>query len=603
MKRIGVAPRALLLLLLVAVILWIGFSGGLAEKLAAENAVLDEAAAIRNTGMRLGPLSLLPPAVAIGLAILTREVLTSLLAGIITGETMRFLLLGGGGLLRGLSSVFNSTVDGILTVVSDRFNSSVILLCLMIGGLVALIRRAGGFLALANRLSRRIRSPRGAEATAQLLGLLLFFDDYANALIVGPVMSPITDRQGVSREKLAHIVDSTAAPVAGIAIISSWISAELAAIESGLAIAGAQASAYGMFLGSIPYCFYNLFALILLLLTILLQREYGPMLRAERRARSGQPVRPDGRDTGDSGAVFGADADGAEPGSVLSAIVPVVLLCLIAVVGFYADGRAAAVASGLLHPGAPLNLQTVAIAFSAADTITILVRATLIASAAALCFGVFTKAFRFSKGVEIWVSGASGLLVTGVILCLAWSLSGVVSQLGTAYYLVELVTLHLPHWCIPALIFAVCCAISFATGSYGCMLIVMPMAVPVAYASAGLAAAALPRPDAFLSACVAGVLSGAIFGDHCSPITDTTILSSIGAGCGNIDHVHTQLPYALTAALIAAGAMLLSGLGVPAWASLLLGSALLVGVLLLLGKKPAAATPSTLQPTGKENRT
>ena len=226
-------------------------------------------------------------------------------------------------------------------------------------------------------------------------------------------------------------------------------------------------------------------------------------------------------------------------------------------------------------------MQTIAIAFSAADTITILVRATLIASAVALCFGILTRAFRFVKGVEIWVSGASGLLVTGIILCLAWSLSGVVSQLGTAYYLVELVTLHLPYWCIPALIFITCCAISFATGSYGCMLIVMPMAVPVAYASAGLAAAALPHPEGFLSACIAGVLSGAIFGDH-------------------IDHVHTQLPYALTAALIAAGAMLLSGLGVPAWVCLLSGSVLSAGALLLLGKKPAAPT---LQPTGKENRT
>ena len=526
--------------------------------------------------------------------------LTALLAGIITGEVMRFLLLGKGGLLNGLSSVFNSTVDGIITVVSDRFNSSVILLCLMIGGLVALIRSAGGFLALAERLSRRIRSARGAQLTAQLLGLMLFFDDYANALIVGPVMSPITDRQGVSREKLAHIVDSTAAPVAGIAVISSWISAELAAIESGLAIAGVQASAYSMFLGSIPFCFYNLFALILLFFSILLQREYGPMLRAERRARAGQPVKPAGRDTGATGAIFGADSDGAKPGSVLSAIVPVVLLCLAAVIGFYLDGRAAAVDNGLLAPDAPLSMQTIAIAFSAADTITILVRATLIASAVALCFGILTRAFRFVKGVEIWVSGASGLLVTGIILCLAWSLSGVVSQLGTAYYLVELVTLHLPYWCIPALIFITCCAISFATGSYGCMLIVMPMAVPVAYASAGLAAAALPHPEGFLSACIAGVLSGAIFGDHCSPITDTTILSSIGAGCGNIDHVHTQLPYALTAALIAAGAMLLSGLGVPAWVCLLSGSVLSAGALLLLGKKPAAPT---LQPTGKENRT
>lgn len=589
MKKRRTGLWAVLLLLAVAAALIPGLSGGLVAELAAENAALADAGlsgealqqgTARNTGLHLGLLSLLPPFVAIALALITKEVITALLIGVLTGHAMRVLLSGGSGFLAGAYRTFSDAVDGVIAVAADRRNCAVVLLCLMIGGLVALIRASGGFSALAARLVRRIKSPRRAQLAAQFLGLLIFFDDYANALVVGPVMSPVTDRLGVSREKLAYIVDSTAAPVAGIAVISSWISAELAAIESGFDIAGVQGSAYVTFLGSIPYCFYNLFALLLLLFGILSRREFGPMLHAEARARRGEPV--------PGSAAPEADGGQQARGSILSAVVPIVLLCSVALVEFYFDGRTAALATGLLPAELPpFSLRAISIAFGAADTITILIRAALLSSAVALALGLATRSFSFQEGVEAWLSGASGLLVTGVILCLAWALSDVVSTLGTAYYLVELVTAGLPYWCVPMLIFLACCAISFATGSYGCMLIVMPMAVPVAYGTIGTAGTAIADPQAFLCACVAGVLSGAIFGDHCSPISDTTILSSIGTGCNNLDHARTQLPYALAAAGIAAvcGA-LPAGFGLSPWIGLPFGALACAGVLFIFGKNP-----------------
>ncbi len=560
------------------------------------------------TGMLIGPLSILPPLIAIALAFVTKEVVTSLLCGVLTGYAMLERLSGGANILSGGYNVVEHTVNGLIAVISDPFNCSVILLCLMIGGLVALIHASGGFLALASRLAARVKTPKGAELAAQGMGILIFFDDYANSLIVGSVMRPVTDKLGVSREKLAYIVDSTAAPVAGIAIISSWISAELSAIEQGLAILGTGDSAYSLFLGSLPYCFYNIFTLVLLFFGILLGREYGPMLRYEAQARQGtspsvssqaqsQPTNPHTERADMAASPSQPDQvpqkekpfqTAKAPGSVWAAILPIVLLCAIALIEFYFSGLANARAQGLIDPAAnPWSPAAILAAFGAADTITILIKATLLASLLALVLGIATKAFSYIKGIEAWIAGASELLITGVILCLAWTLSGVITQLGTTYYLVELVTLSLPYWCLPALIFLVCCAISFAAGSYGSMLIVMPMAVPIAYSAAAAAAGAIAAPQAYICACVASVLSGSIFGDHCSPITDTTILSSIGAGCGNIEHVKTQLPYALTAAAIAAlcGA-LPAGLGISPLVSIALGAAACLAVLYRFGKQP-----------------
>ncbi|MEG1404640.1 MAG: Na+/H+ antiporter NhaC family protein [Oscillospiraceae bacterium] len=560
--------------------------GGLSQQLASALAGIDGAseAAVQQTavltGKTLGIISLIPALLTILLAFITKEVISSLVAGLFAGLIILQGVSGSGNLISQIGGVFNAFGDTIISITTDSFRGSIIILCLCIGGMVAVINVSGGFAALGKKITKGINSPRRATLMAQAMGMCLFFDDYANALITGPVMRGITDKQGVSREKLAYIVDSTAAPVAGIAIISSWIAAELSAIESGFVVAGIEASAYSHFFGSIPFCFYNFIAVAFVLYTAVMGREYGPMLLAERRARAGEPLRR------------GSASESAEPetgavlaeGSIWSAVLPIITMCLYAFVGFYVNGMQNAVAAGLLPRGVAFSLSTLSTAFGNADTVGVLMRAAILSGFVAIFMGCVTKKLNLTRGIKAWVEGASGILLTVLVLVLAWGLSETIAKLGAAYFLVDLVTLHLPYWILPMLIFIVCCAISFAAGSFGCMVIVMPITVPVAYQAA--LSSGIGYEEQFIFACIAAVLSGAIFGDHCSPVTDTTILSSLGAGCDNLDHVKTQLPYALTVAGIASVfGYLPAGLGVPPIISIATG--LFVGFLIVrfIGKK------------------
>lgn len=539
----------------------------------------------RAMGGILGPVTLIPAVITVALAFITKDVVLSLFAGVISGN----MLLAGVNCVPSfwdaLTYVSENTVETVVENASETFNCTVIILCLVIGGMVAVINRARGFAALARRLTNSISSPRKAGLIGELLGVLVFFDDYANSLIVGPVMRPITDRLGVSREKLAYIVDSTAAPVAGIAIISSWIAAELAAIDSGFEIVGVKASAYNVFLGSIPFCFYCVFCLMFVMFNSLTGREFGPMLTAERRARVGEALKKGSVLQGDEKFEIQNNGVAGQGGFLLTAIVPVLFLCSFALVKFYIKGYAAALAEGTLTADIPaFSAKAVSLAFGSADTVTILLEAALLASILAILMGWLQGSIGLIEGIKTWLSGASSLLMTGVILVLAWSLSSLISKLGTVYYLVELVSLNLVYWMLPTLVFITCCVISFAAGSWGCMLIVMPMVIPITFQMIEMKG--IPYADSYLYACVASVLSGSIFGDHCSPVTDTTILSSVGAGCDNIDHVKTQLPYALVCAAIATLAGTLpAGLGVNPLVSIFVGTAACFGALQLFGKK------------------
>lgn len=535
----------------------------------------------------LGVISLIPPLLAVVLAFLTKEVVTSLLAGSAAGFYLLASMQSPGisHLAGNLVSTTTLFCRALIAVMSDPWKCGVLLLCLGVGGLIAVINRTGGFVAFAKKLTARAATSRAACLIAQALGLIIFFDDYANSLIVGPVMRPITDKMKVSRERLAYIVDSTAAPVSGIAIISSWIAAELSAIESGFKLAGVEASAYNTFIGSVPYSFYNLFCLGFVFLGIYMMRDYGPMLRAEVRARGGEPLRRGSLPTESTILKIESQSEHAKEGSVWAAILPVVLLCTLAFVGFYRNGLQNARVAGLLNGDEEFSLHTLSVAFGSADTSFVLLSAVVVASLLAIMMGTFSRRFTFVKGVEIFIEGAQQLLVTAIILALSWSLAFAVERLGTCYFIVEIVTLGLPYWLVPSMIFLTCCLVSFAAGSYGTMLIVMPMAVPIAYSVAG--GSGIGHAEQFIFACVAAVLSGSIFGDHCSPITDTTILSSIGAGCENMDHVKTQLPYALTVAGISTLlGTLPAGLGVPVWISLTLGLGACALVLRLFGKNP-----------------
>ena len=529
-------------------------------------------------GASLGAMSLLPIILAVALAFATGDVILSLFTGYIGGMAMLAVVEGtSASALPG--AVLSRACRGIVATASTWDNASVLILCVAVGGMVEVLRCTGGFAVLAGRLVRRINSPRKANIISQLFCTLFFFDDYANALISGPVLQTMTDKAGLSRARLSYIVDSTAAPVAGIAVVSSWVAVEVSVIDEGLALAGLGMSGFELFLHSIPYCFYCLFALAFMLLSSVMGREYGPMLAAERaarRARRESSAEPDAEN---------APVDKSDGRRVFVCVFSVALLLVTAMLSFYTSGRAEAVELGLIAPGAPFTLATVSTAVAQADTIFLVLRAALLCGLAAIALTKLLRLSSVGEGIKAWLHGAEALMPTIVILLLAWSLADVVKNLGTVYYVVEIISAGVPAFLVPSLIFVCCCLISFASGSYGCMFMVMPMAIPIASAVVG--AENLSGDSSFLLLCVASVLSGSIFGDHCSPMTDCTVLAALGSGCNIMEHVRTQLPYAMTvAAVTIVFGTLLTALGMSVWLSLALGCAAMAALLLVIGKKP-----------------
>jgi len=545
----------------------------------------DSLPALENTeelGHTLGFMSLVPVVFAVSLAFLTSDVILSLLAGVLVGAAMLTALSGEGVVY----ATFHRAVVSIVETSADYENVRVLLLCIAVGGMEGVIRFSGGFETTARVMAKRLRSPRKVNLIAQLFCTLFFFDDYANALISGPVLTPVTDKAGISREKLSYIVDSTAAPLAGIAVISSWVAVEVSVIQEGLDVIGVNASAFQIFLGSIPYCFYCIFALVFVLLLTLTGREFGPMLEAERRARTGE--------TAKRGTHVEKVRSEELPGNysidrswrrIALAFGSIAVMLLFSLVSFYVTGRQEAIAQGLLAADAPFRFGDLSTIIGCADTIQLVMEAALLVGISALVVGTLMHLFSLSDGIMAWIEGASSLVSTLVVLVLAWTLAGMIDQLGTVYYVVDIISAGVPQFFVPTLVFITCCVVSFAAGSYGCMFMIMPIAVPLVAAIGGIAAN--PAADPFMLSCVAAVLSGAIFGDHCSPMTDCTILAALGAGCETMDHVRTQMPYALTVAITSVVfGTLLTSFGISPLIGLGIGVVFMAIVIRVLGKKP-----------------
>ncbi|BCS97361.1 sodium:proton antiporter [Desulfoluna limicola] len=525
-------------------------------------------------------LTLIPPIVAIALAFVTRNVVLSLFAGIFSGT---FMLSLEGGVVAAFQDGFIQLNHEVLNSLADPWNAGIVLQCLAIGGLIALVSKMGGAKAIAEALAKKATGATSAQMYAWFMGLLIFFDDYANSLTVGPIMRPVTDRMKISREKLAFIIDATAAPIAGIALISTWVAYEIGLIKDGYAGLGLDTNAYGIFVGTIPFRFYNILILIFIVATAVMLREFGPMLTAERRARTTGKVLADG-----AKPMVAAESTGLEPDEgvtlrVWNAIIPIMTLILGAFVGFYFNGRGAILggedaALVQLLTDTPATFTAIREAFGASDASIVLFEAALFAGIVAMVLGVSQKIFSIETAVDTWVQGVKSLVITGLILLLAWSLSSVIKQLGTATYLVSVLSDSIPPFSLPAIIFILGSLISFATGtSYGTMGILMPLAIPLAYA--------INPESGYMLMNIGAVLTGAIFGDHCSPISDTTILSSMGAACDHIDHTRTQLAYAVVVALVTVVfGYIPAGLGVPVIIILPVAIAALIAILFFFGK-------------------
>ena len=545
-----------------------------------------------------GVWTLIPPLLALLLAFLTRNVILSLFLGVLSGAWM--LALVSGDLLGSITGAFFNSTDYFIGTLADRWDAGIIMQVLVIGALIALITRMGGMRAIADLVVKIAKGPRSAQITMWISSWVIFFDDYANALIIGPIMRPLCDKFRISREKLAYIVDSTAAPVAGIMLISTWIGTELVNINQGLEIAGlAGVTAYGIFIDTIPYRFYNIMALFFVFATAFLLRDFGPMLKAELRARTtGETINP-GSEVMDTEKVVDEEKEEIKenyailktskkvtPPNIWNAIIPVGVLIVSAVILFYTNGAAT------LDPEYLAQLSffdAVREAYSASDASIVLFQAGLLACIVAIIMGFFEKIFTLKDGIETWAHGMKSMLFVCIVLILAWSIGSVIGDLGTAHFLVSNLSDALPQFIVPALIFIIAAVVSFATGTaYGTMAILLPLCIPLAAAIVGITGMEISNavPEyTYILMCSSAVLTGAIFGDHSSPISDTSILSSMGAGCSLLDHVMTQIVYAVTVGVVVIAGYILVGLGLNVWITLLIMAAILVLVLLFAGKK------------------
>lgn len=410
---------------------------------------------------------------------------------------------------------------------------------------------------MANLLARRAKGSRGAQLASYVSGWLMFLDDYANSALVGTTFRPLSDKYRVSREKFSYIVDSTAAPVSAILLITTWIGYQVGLIGDSLG-EWATMTPYMYFLHSIPYSFYTLMALVLLLIIILWRRDYGPMLAAEHRARTtGKVIRDGARPLGG-----GVELDIVERVKYRSHNMWVPLIILIGMTVF-----------SMWWTGGGPEGASFTDAIAGADAATALFWAVMVAVIVTLGMNLGQRLGGLTRNMDAFMNGVRMMLFACTILVLAWSIKSACAAVGTAPYLVGVLGGMSPLW-LPVGIFVICAVISFCTGtSWGTMGIVTPLAIPLAYAVGG---------DLVIS--ISAVLTGAVFGDHCSPISDTTIMSSTFAGSDHVDHVRTQLPYAVTAAILAAILYILAGAGVPVVALLAIGVGVLVGVVYILSK-------------------
>lgn len=547
-----------------------------------------------------GFFTLIPPIIAIALAFVTKDVILSLFAGVLSGtfllslssniflsQKIQFL-----NIYNTLLESFTKMISYILHSTSDPLNAGIILQILCIGGLVALITKMGGAKAIALNFAKRAKSAVSAQINTWFIGLLIFFDDYANLLIVGPIMRPLADKFKISREKFAFIIDSTAAPVAGIAIISTWIGLEVSLIKNAYNHIGIEnISAFGIFLETIPYRFYNIFMLFFVLMTALMKREFGPMYQAEIRARTTGEVAPkiksQALNTAELEDQFLAPKENISI-KASSAIIPIFILIFLCIVGFYFNGLGVLEGDELKKVKEnPLSFYAFRTTFGNADSSVVLFQSALFSAIIAIFMGIRRKIFDLKEAIETWIYGWKTMIFTIVLLLLAWSLSSIVKDLGTSKYIVSLLVGELPSFVLPSVIFLFASGISFAIGtSYGTMSILMPLAVPLAYAIAQLNQFDPDSLHHYMVINISCVLTGAIFGNHCSPISDNVILSSMSAKCDHMEHVRTQIPYALFICIISliTGYLPIS-LGFSVWIILPLNLVLIVILLRMIGKK------------------
>lgn len=494
-------------------------------------------------------LSILPPLIAIMVALLIREVYSALFCGVWLGAGIIAYFQGFGffmAILKGFLLIIDTYIVESL-VNSDHI--SIILFSMIIAATVALITKNGGMKGVMNRLSKYATSPRSGSFITWLLGVMIFFDDYANTLVVGNTMRPLADRLKISREKLAYIIDSTAAPVASVAFVTTWIGAELSYIQDGINKLNIDESAYGVFFNSLAYSFYPFFTLAFILILIWKGVDYGPMLKAEARAR--QNLEPTGIVEEEVDAELQDEvkvAKGIKPKS-FNAVIPVLIIVFGTLGSLFYTGWDAQVWNDD-NLGFFDKLSTT---IGNADSFKALLWSSLLSLFSAIVLTISQRLLDLKDTMESVIAGFKTMLPAVMILVLAWSVALITEHLHTANFISNLLLeASVSPYLIPSLTFIIAALVSFSTGSsWGTMAILYPLVLPTGWILSQHQGLEYGASLSIFYNVAAAVLTGSVFGDHCSPISDTTILSSLASSCPHIEHVRTQLPYALTTGLFA----------------------------------------------------
>lgn len=481
-------------------------------------------ASTSQVGAIFGILSLLPPLIAIGVALITRQVVTALLAGIFIGA----IFIHGYNPLIALMRTFDHYVFNSL-LNSDHLH--ILVFSIMLGGLVGIVSKNGGAAGIVAAIVKVAKRRRSGMIATWLMGLAVFFDDYSNTLIVGNTMRPFTDRFRISREKLAYIVDSTAAPVATLALVSTWIGFQVGLIGGAFEnIPEITADPYSTFIQAIPYNFYAVLALYFVFLLSIWSRDFGPMAKAELRAiQKNEPLRPGSSPLADYNSEAVEPKLGIQP-HWSNAGIPILSVIVFVISGI--------IYSGMLNmpSGTEVSVGTI---LEYTDSFKALLWASFGGVLVAVIMSVGKRLLSIEESVEAVLNGMRSMMLAAVILTLAWSIGMVSEEIGTSQYVVNLMGQGFPAFLLPALTFIVAALISFSTGSsWATMSILMPLIISLAHSLA-------PGEWPIMLGSISSVLAGSVWGDHCSPISDTTVMSSMACACDHIDHVRTQMPYAL----------------------------------------------------------
>ena len=498
--------------------------------------------------------SLIPPIIAIILALVTKEVYSSLFVGILTGS----LLYSGFSFEGTMTHVFN---DGIIASLSKSWNVGILIFLVILGTIVQLMNRTGGSAAFGNWATRRIQTREGAQLATIGLGVLIFIDDYFNCLTVGSVMRPVTDKYKVSRAKLAYLIDATAAPVCIIAPISSWAAAVSGFVEgeNGLAL----------FIRTIPYNYYALLTLAMMIMIVLMHINYGPMAEHEYNATE----KGDIYTTPDRPYADAADESQGRVGIVADMLIPIFSLIICCVIG-------------MIYTGGFFSGTNFIDAFAGSDASVGLVLGSFCALIITMVYYLIRNSLSFEEMMGCLPDGFKQMVPAILILTLAWTLNGTTASLGAKEFVAGIIANNAARFAsfLPAIIFMIAVGLSFATGtSWGTFGILIPIVV---------ACFQTTDPQLMIIA-MSACMAGSVCGDHCSPISDTTIMSSAGAQCNHINHVSTQMPHALTCAAVSAVTYVIAGLVRNAAISLLIGLVMMLAVMFIFKVAGGNSTPSS----------